>query len=379
MEVEAERFGARRLRNLRQPPLFFENIRDFLGIAKDRPGRTTPNQEINRTVLEHPEKMLERNNGIVMRAATLDPGNTDCEVILSMGSIVNGCQTTLCLVESGDIECFVPIKIVCTSDSWDVAKAANYQNSVEAIDLDLARHLRPQLAKRAAVHSGVLLEGNNDTAFGVLDSLYDRRLTYTETRLLYIGLFSRTPNNLFAGNYTELRDKLIERFQKEDPLGTALFELLFTLQQAMKNGIEYAEKRYIGNAYAEKFKRFYRDDSPNYRCFVAILALSSSVGINISEPISDPESEYQRMNEVVTIGRSVLQNTPDLYERFFVLGVKVWMNEVMSVDAEEATIQRDMSLLTKRANFVNLYRKLCMEADVDDTIALMRGAAQKTS
>jgi len=44
--------------------LFFENIRDFLGVQKERPGRSTPNEDITKTIKNEPEKMLARNNGI---------------------------------------------------------------------------------------------------------------------------------------------------------------------------------------------------------------------------------------------------------------------------------------------------------------------------
>jgi AIPR protein len=72
--------------------LFFENIRDFLNTphAKDHPGRTTPNQEIVKTVRACPEKMLSRNNGIVFRAETVTLGEKPNQVNLTRGSIVNG-------------------------------------------------------------------------------------------------------------------------------------------------------------------------------------------------------------------------------------------------------------------------------------------------
>jgi hypothetical protein len=49
-----------------------------------------------------------------------------------MAAIVNGCQTTMCLVQCAPVsrECFVQVKVVATKDAWDIAKAANYQNPV---------------------------------------------------------------------------------------------------------------------------------------------------------------------------------------------------------------------------------------------------------
>src|SRR6266496_2482329 len=52
--------------------LFFENIRDFLGVtSQERTGRKTPNKEIIKTVTTEADKMLSRNNGIVFSILAL--------------------------------------------------------------------------------------------------------------------------------------------------------------------------------------------------------------------------------------------------------------------------------------------------------------------
>lgn len=50
--------------------LFFENIRDFLGVTSGRvvTTRSTVNQEIISTINDEPQRMLSRNNGITFRA-----------------------------------------------------------------------------------------------------------------------------------------------------------------------------------------------------------------------------------------------------------------------------------------------------------------------
>ncbi len=144
--------------------------------------------------------MLERNNGIVIRADKVIIDESGKSLTLTRGSVINGCQTTMCIVDNANNTCFVPVKIVETTDSWDVAKAANYQNEVRELDLDLARSIRPQLAMRAASVTGVNIQTNEKSAFQIIDEIYSRKVTYEETRLLYIGLFSRNPNNLYAAN-----------------------------------------------------------------------------------------------------------------------------------------------------------------------------------
>ncbi|MBM3134990.1 MAG: hypothetical protein FJZ89_06865 [Chloroflexi bacterium] len=305
--------------------LFFENIRDFLGPAKgrERMGRTTPNDEIITTITTCPDKMLERNNGIVFRADEIKPVETQNQLILTRGSVVNGCQTTMCMVEYAEGVCYVPVKVVQTTDSWDIAKAANYQNSVADIDLDLARHLRPQLAKRAAAISGFQIEDGEKSAFQIIDAIYDHRVAYDETRLLYIGLFSKTPNNVFTANYTELMTGLIERFYQEDPYWAKTFETLFMLQGASQEGLEEAKETFKHPEYAGMFERLYREDSLSYKCFISILALCGAVDINIAKRESDLAVEHERMKKFLSDALVTLQNYRDKFLRYYTLAVKI--------------------------------------------------------
>lgn len=159
--------------------LFFENVRDFIDPPKSKvqAGRTTPNLEIIKTVLNEPSALLARNNGIVFRAEQIIP-QTEAGLKLTRGSIVNGCQTTMCIVQHATSECFVPVKLVESGNAWDVAKAANYQNAVNDIDLELARHLRPQIVKRAANIAGARIEDGKESAFQIVDALYAQRVAY---------------------------------------------------------------------------------------------------------------------------------------------------------------------------------------------------------
>jgi AIPR protein len=129
--------------------LFFENIRDFLGIARsrEREGRTTPNEQIIKTVVNEPTRMLERNNGIVFKAELVEIGDSGSVLTLRKGSVVNGTQTTMCLVEYASAPSFVSVKIVETVHPWDITEAANFQNPVRDIDLKLARTLNHNLLR----------------------------------------------------------------------------------------------------------------------------------------------------------------------------------------------------------------------------------------
>lgn len=346
--------------------LFFENVRDFLGVPRnsDRSGRTTPNGEIVKTVATEPEKMLSRNNGVVFGAREVESGDSAKQLILKAGSVVNGCQTTMCIVEAATLTSYVMAKVVQTEDAWDITKAANFQTSVPDIDLELARYLRPQLIKRAAISSNVRLDDRERSAFQILDAIYDRRVAYDETRLLYIGLFSRSPNNVFASNYTELLQDLIANLYSIPSFDDDLFDALFSLQYAAQSGLALAKRKFTNPAYAANFERLYKPDSLPYRCFLSILAICGTVGINIAERELDASEEVRRVQRFLQSAQHVLRNKEDLFVRYFQLAVKLWMMEVM-MDEDDSELRRDMYVKSKRANFTLMYRKLCMEADME--------------
>lgn len=348
--------------------LFFENVRDFLSptSGRERTGRTTPNAEIMKTISTEPDKMLARNNGIVFGADKVEIGASERQLLLKNGSVVNGCQTTMCLTEYANEPSYVLIKVVVTSDAWDIAKSANYQNAVADIDLELARYLRPQLVKRAASTSGIQVDEGEKSAFQIIDEIYDRKIVYEETRLLYIGIFSRTPNNVFTSNYTELLLDLIDRLYRDDPYGETIFETLFTLQGVSQEGWQFAKATFTHEAYVEIFERFYGQENLAYRCFISILALCGTVNINITDrKTTDGLAEYERMKDFLMQAQNMLKNRKERFLRYYKYAVKLWMQE-MQTDAEDIKIRQDMYRRSSRLSFKSMFRKLCMEADLDD-------------
>lgn len=345
--------------------LFFENIRDFLGVkTRVEKGRTTPNLEIIKTIQDAPDKMLSRNNGLVFGAHKVTPGETDRQLILNGGSVVNGCQTTMCLVEYSDTPCYVLAKVVQTQDAWDITKSANYQTSVPDIDLELARYLRPQLVKRAAMNLGVQIKDAEKSAFQLIDVIYDRKIAYSETRLLYIGLFSRTPNNVFAANYTELMQDLIRGIYEDGLEEESVFEVLFLLQGAAQESLSESQMIFDHPSYARMFERLYKDDSRSYRCLLGILTLCGAVNIDISDRKPDLVDEQERTKDFLKQARSILVNDKERFGRFHKLAIKLWMQDMLT-DEDDAKVRRDMYVSSKGLNFTNLFRKLCMEADLD--------------
>jgi AIPR protein len=349
--------------------LFFENVRDFLGVGKntEKSGRTTPNLEIIKTIKNEPEKMLSRNNGLVLGAEKVEQGTAANQLILTSGSVVNGCQTTMCLVEYSEKPSSVLVKIVQTPDAWDITKSANYQTAVPDIDLELARYLRPQLVKRAAGNFGVQLKDVERSAFQLIDEIYDRKVAYSETRLLYIGLLSRSPNNVFAANYTELFQDLIVGLYKNGVQEEEVFELLFLLQGIAQESLDESKSIFSNPAYSNFFERLYKEDSLSYRSFLAILALCVSINVNIVERENDIDKEILRVREFMKSSSVALRTQKDRFKQFHKLSVKLWMLDLLS-EEDEIKVRRDMYLSSKRMNFNNMYRKLCIEADLGNSL-----------
>jgi hypothetical protein len=350
--------------------LFFENVRDFLGVQSgvEKMGRTTPNLEIIKTIKNEPDQMLSRNNGLVLGAEKVQPGFSDHQLILKNGSVVNGCQTTMCLVEYSEKPSFVLVKIVETPDAWDITKSANYQTAVPDIDLELARYLRPQLVKRAAENFGVQLKDMERSAFQLIDDIYERKVAYSETRLLYIGLFSRTPNNVFASNYTELFQELIVALYKDQVEEEEIFELLFLLQSVSQESLLESQAIFSNPSYSSFFERLYKEDSLPYRSFLSILALCGSINTSITDRESDISNEVKRVKRFIDNSSAVLKNDQERFKKFHKLAVKLWMQELLG-DDDETKVRRDMYVSSKRMNFSNMFRKICIEADLDRSLA----------
>lgn len=94
-------------------PLFYDNVRDFLGIAEE------VNDKINRTLQDKQFPLFQLlNNGITIIAED-NKGRGD-KFILINSQVVNGCQTSNVLFLNQDLtgidDLFIPIKLIITDD-----------------------------------------------------------------------------------------------------------------------------------------------------------------------------------------------------------------------------------------------------------------------
>jgi hypothetical protein len=362
--------------------LFFENIREFLGMSSDSPGeRDSVNDDITNTLQHAPDKMLERNNGITIKAESLTP-LSDKRVRLDNCSIINGCQTTVCVALSGDgvANANLLLKIVVSSDSWDVAKAANHQNSVTRIDLDLARFLRPQLVRKVATETGYgMPQHYENNASNILEAIYSQKISYEEVRLLCLGLFSRFPNNIFSSNYVELRIDILREIEQADK-AEQLLTIMFRLLAAMRDASNMTRRVFSQEEYADLFKRFFREDNAKYRCFLAILTACGCVGDWLGDKKPEAKEELGRLLSFLSDLEKVLASNTGYFERTFQLAFEILAEKALDISAEgrDAEILQKMYREISGSNFRTFFRKLRMRMDGDPEIARLRPSSSRS-
>lgn len=267
--------------------IFFENVRDFLGIGNKKDSTFDINSEIYKTAHDNPSKMIERNNGITFKANKLV--YEDDEIVLQNAGIINGCQTTICIAKAQPTEdCYVPVKIVITSDeqtSSDIARTANTQNRIDKINLELSDFIRPQLIKSSLAEIGVRLEDDeaSQSAPRVAAFIASQRIFKSDLRYLFIGLFSTTPRNIFTSDYASIRfDDIRLEFssiESKKELNSLLARLIICANNAFdklkqkypsedKDGAPGSPEKKVGKV----FNRFYVDQK-GYKAYLTVLSV----------------------------------------------------------------------------------------------------------
>jgi hypothetical protein len=351
--------------------LFLENIREFLGQASGRispsAGQITVNKEIARTLQDEPQRFLERNNGITFRAGSVKKVN-ETTLELDEASIVNGCQTTMSIVQHPHEGSHVLVKVVETTDSWDIAEAANFQNEIKQLDLRLARYIRPQEIRNVASKSNIGFRSPSDeaSAFGMLDSFYQKEITYEEVRALFIGLFSNTPNNAIDNNYTKLKHHIVRQIFEDTEDKERTFDILFNVHRITQEAAKEIQNLPHDGEDADLFQRFWKDDKPNYRVFLAILAACGCIHKNIYD--NNANVTYQTMTDFLRQVQSVIDTNPELFTRYYRNAFLVVSFEVEKPASVTDKIVHTMYSTINEADFRNLYSRLRRFSRNDDRL-----------
>lgn len=310
--------------------------------------------------------MLERNNGIVIRAASIS-AIEETVIELENAAIVNGCQTTMCLVTAKDIQetCLVPAKIVVTDNAWEVAKSANYQNIIRRVELELAKFLRPQLLRKVANDLGFGFQGDYTTDVSkILNTIYQDYVTYDEMKFLYLGLFSRIPNNIFELNYTEIRTDVLELMYGDEQEEEWLFSTLFLIIRSSRVSLEMCKKRLAGTPFDNLFKRFFEEFRPSYRMYFTVLSLCGAQRNDLSERDLNSDHEVARMKKFLTKSRSLVENSQNTFNRVYLELIKLICEPALEYESD-GEIQKNIHTVVSR-KFKQNYNKLCIRLDFDE-------------
>jgi hypothetical protein len=324
------------------------------------------NQEIARTITETPEKFLQMNNGIVFSTSNVKKVD-EHTLNLEKASIVNGCQTTLSIVNTPTIEePFIQVKVVeidQPGDGWRVTKAANFQNEIKRIDLELAMYIRPQVVRRQSYIAGVPMSGgDNDNVLDLLDTFNQQPLTWRNIRILFIGMFSREPGNMFDVRWDLVQDKLLAHYFESESTIQKIFNIIFELHIAAERAAEWTREAYEKDFDSVNlFARLLGDTRAPYKQYLIILALCALVQTNISERKDILDDEINRMNEFFDKVQRMLETNTKLVDEAFLIAFESAagdaLEEVKSADVDE--IRRKMfNRITKQAKFSSLYRKV---------------------
>jgi hypothetical protein len=127
------------------PDVFKNNIRLYLG--------TTPvNKNIEKTLIEEPEKFHLYNNGLTITTKAIDPGNIN-HYEISPVNIVNGCQTANSIYNVFQVKSVseksvkVPVKIIIAQDEEyeKITIRTNSQNGLSEQDLVSITNIQKEL------------------------------------------------------------------------------------------------------------------------------------------------------------------------------------------------------------------------------------------
>ncbi len=341
--------------------LFLDNIRLFLGYSP-KADRESVNRSIRATANESPQEMLARNNGITFRATQVKPID-ESTLYLERASIVNGCQTTKCIVDAERDEAFVLVKIVESGEAWGIAKAANSQTKVDQIVLELARYIRPQAVKTAASKAGYIVRDLHDTPYDVFNAIHKEGIIYDEIFYLFLGLFSNEPRNVINMNYTEVRRDLLAQLQERDPTGEQTLLLLFRLFLTAQEGKARAEQIYQ-DEYSKVYERFWKDNKADYRSLLTLLAACGCVRLNIYK---NPHSE-NIVNEFLDRLNEALTNNAEGFLRYYCYAFEAVVTFLNTKRAGESSVEKQRYMYDdlRSAPFETLYSQLLMTATLHE-------------
>lgn len=160
---------------------------------------------------------------------------------------------------------------------------------VSRIDLELARFLRPQVVREIARSLGYGAStptAEQDSISGVLEEIRHTKISYDALKLLYIGLFSRYPSNMFEAHDSEMRLDVLHAASAAGRQEYVVRVLLQLLMQ-MRTASEEFKRRHTDEKVLELFKHLFREEQPRYNCLLGLLVACGCVNDDLAHTPED--------------------------------------------------------------------------------------------
>jgi hypothetical protein len=192
----------------------------------------------------------------------------------------------------------------------------------------------------------------------VFSTFYQHEVAYDEIEYLFIGLFSRNIRNIIDANYTEIRDDLLKTIQgQEETRGDvfyAIFELYLTSRSAAEIVKEMQKDDELGEDEPEGdlFQRFWNDNKPYYRSFLAILTACEFVNTNIYADKIKADDFKNFLSRLQT----ALKSDRERFIRYYQYIFDVVAMQVVNTEKEEREVKQRMYDWFKRVNFDTLFQ-----------------------
>jgi hypothetical protein len=189
-------------------------------------------------------------------------------------------------------------------------------------------------------------------------------------KCLYLGLFSRKPNNLFADNYAELRSDLLQGLYKHDSDDEErIFGTVFLIVSKSNEASDVCKTTFSGHDYEHFFKRFHDPDKPRYRAYIAILAICGALAEDLSKRSSEASEEVARMEQFLKKTKALLENNYSWFERCYLLTYEVLASfslQAWTKDrGSDSHVAQEMYKRLSQAPFDAFYAQLRMRIDAD--------------
>lgn len=208
----------------------------------------------------------------------------------------------------------------------------------------------------------------------MLDTFYQKEITYEEVRSLFIGLFSNTPNNAIDNNYTKLKNHIVRQIFEDADDKERTFDILFNIHKITQESAKEIQNLPQDSEDVDLFQRFWKDDKPNYRVFLAILAACGCIHRNIYD--NNANVTYQTMMDFLNEVQSVIDTKPELFTRYYRNAFLVVSFEVEKPGSATDKIVHTMYSTINEADFRNLYSRLRRFSRNDDRLVELEGSTK---